>query len=163
MSGRREMIQTTPEARKALEETVFLMYLEGKTRPGSAMWYDCIGDPVVYGNLIVRIKEYLKLKQHAESQEQRPSTDVSGESVSSTESASGQVNQEEPGGIQEDGARKGQTVRQRKGASQKQPRRRVRKEVQVQGDESQEGEGDVSRYGCLRDCFQRTRRLCFFW
>lgn len=136
------------------EDAVWQRVLKGELNCPSKITAACKGNNILLGNVMKRLVEHRK-----EADESK----LSGESVTSTESASGQVNQEEPAGVQEDGARKRPAVRKRRGTPKKQPRRKVSKEIRVQGDESAEGEGDVSRHGCLRDCFQRTRRLCFFW
>jgi len=55
-------VYLSEEDRKNLADTVYEWYLEGKSTPGRAMFFDCQDDPQVYGLVIQRVKEYVEKK-----------------------------------------------------------------------------------------------------
>ena len=161
MSGRREMLQPTADARKALEDTCFALYLEGKTSPGSKLWYDCIGDPWVYGSVIVRIQDYIKQKQQQKQDES--ATKVSCESDSSTKASAGEVNTEIASAVPEDRPRKRKTRSKPTETSQVKTRSKVRAEARLPYHGLDASQEDVSRHGRRWNPCERTCCLRFFW
>lgn len=161
MSGRREILQPTPEARKALEDTCFDLYLEGKTSPGSKLWYDCIGDPVVYGNVLVRIQAHKKEKETQ--QQDESASKVSSESDASTEALTGEANQEVAPAVRENRPSHRKTRSQQQTPLQVKTRSQVRKETRVSDNGPNESEEDVSRHGRGRNPCAWCRSLCKQW
>ena len=149
----------------------------GKLSPGPALYKACSGDPWKYGQVMLKVVEKRKASQKPKETEDvmknfqkelierqyEFTTKVSCESNAAAAAGAGEADTRKPEGVQGDGSSEKPSTRKRKGTPKVKSRRKVPKEVRVQGDEQEEAEGDVSGYGCFRDCFQRLGRLCVFW
>lgn len=155
MSG---LLQPTPEARKALEEEVFNFYLQGKTAIGSKLWFDCMKDPFVYGNVVLRIQKHKKALEESDA-----TSKVSSESNASTEALTGEANPEVAPAVRENRPSHRKTHSQQQTPLQVKTRSQVRKETRVSDNGPNESEEDVSRHGRGRNPCAWCRSLCKQW
>ena len=147
------------EVRTALADTIYSFYLSGKLDCVSKINGACLGDGLLFGKVMMKVREHKESKEGVDG----VAASVSGESNAAGATPSVASDTAESKRVCEEGNCERQTESVCEGTKKVKARSRVPKTVRFSNNESRESKRKVSRHTSERNCCQRVGSLLKLW